>query len=896
MKKSIIFLGVFLIICNTSHSQVINGVFKCKDDTYKLLKEISESVCSKGEILLSITTHQDLGWVDEVEKCIILRDTLWLTPYLKRLKEDPGFKMDIEQTSIIAEYLHRHPGKKAEIQKGLDDGRILIGSTYTQPYEELFSGESLIRQLYLGKKWLAENFNGYESDTYYNSDVPGRTLQMSQILAKSGVNNMFVSRHEKGVFNWSSPDNSKVTMFSSGHYIDFYNILGLGNEEGIARMAGEVLFWGGYYDQSSKNVIIPALLNYEFIWDQKPVKNCDPFINIWNSIAFIENDKGEKLKVTLPPFKYGNLNTCLNAIRENSTRIKPISGERPAVWLYIHGPSHHFAISASRAADILLPDAEKFAAINGLLEGNFRNYDESGFDEAWEAKIYPDHGWGGKGGEITDRLFLSKFVKAEHDATTLLYRSLNRIASKIDFKQTSIPMVIFNGLNWRRDDPVTFKYSFNKGEASGIKVLEQDKKPVIVQLADQQYFDDHSLKSATISFIASDLPSVGYKTFYIEPLKSEVMNEALTFNPQFENSFFSIRFGKGGIERLYDKMLGKEVIDASKFTLGEVFTMQSVGNGAGEFSDIQQPSMEGYDKTGLYETRWEKISDGPVFTSFRYRQPVRYAVVEETIIIYHQIKRIDFEIDIKNWQGILYREFRAAFPLKMTAPKITYEVPMGVVEVGKDELKGAAGNIYTTECKLIHPRTLVDWVNASDDSFGATLSSSVIAFDYLDPTPNPAQSTLIQPILFASRKSCHWEGNDYIQLGDHHFSFSLYIHEPGWKNGFHEGKQSQNKLYSVLDPVRALNTGLPEKQSFISTSGDQILLTAFKKSEDDNGLIIRMVEMNGSDQKIGLQLFAPVKKIYKTNLIEGDEKDTGQSGKDFKLDIGHNSIETYKLR
>ena len=112
-----------------------------------------------------------------------------------------------------------------------------------------------------------------------------------------------------------------------------------------------------------------------------------------------------------------------------------------------------------------------------------------------------------------------------------------------------------------------------------------------------------------------------------------------------------------------------------------------------------------------------KLADGPVFTSFRYRQPVKYAVVEETIIIYNQIKKIDFEIDIKNWQGILYREFRAAFPLNMTAPKITYEVPMGVVEVGKDELKGAAGNMYTTECKLIHPRTLVDWVNASDDQF-----------------------------------------------------------------------------------------------------------------------------------------------------------------------------------
>ncbi len=188
---------------------------------------------------------------------------------------------------------------------------------------------------------------------------------------------------------------------------------------------------------------------------------------------------------------------------------------------------------------------------------------------------------------------------------------------------------------------------------------------------------------------------------------------------------------------------------------------------------------------------------------------------------------------------------------------------MGVVEVGKDELKGAAGHMYTTECKLIHPRTLVDWVNASDNSFGATVSSSVIAFDYLDPTPDPAQSTLIQPILMASRKSCHWEGNDYIQLGDHHFSFSLYIHEPGWKNGFQSGKQGQNNLYSVLDPVRALNSSLPEKQSFLTSSGDLLLLTALKKSEDDNSLIIRMAEMNGSDQKIGLQLFTPFKTLIK---------------------------------
>ena len=95
MKRSLIVL-LFSLICSFSlKSQTGNDVFKCTNDTYNLLKKISNSVTSKGEILLSITTHQDLGWVDEVEKCVIMRDTLWLTPYLKRLKEDPSFKMDI---------------------------------------------------------------------------------------------------------------------------------------------------------------------------------------------------------------------------------------------------------------------------------------------------------------------------------------------------------------------------------------------------------------------------------------------------------------------------------------------------------------------------------------------------------------------------------------------------------------------------------------------------------------------------------------------------------------------------------------------------------------------------------------------------------------------------------
>jgi alpha-mannosidase len=57
-----------------------------------------------------------------------------------------------------------------------------------------------------------------------------------------------------------------------------------------------------------------------------------------------------------------------------------------------------------------------------------------------------------------------------------------------------------------------------------------------------------------------------------------------------------------------------------------------------------------------------------------------------------------------------------------------------------------------------------------------------------------------------------------------------------------------------------------------------------------------MIEMEGKDKKIDLRLFFPVKDLIKTNLIEEDEYDTGKSGNVLKLDIGRNSIATFKLK
>ena len=338
------------------------------------------------------------------------------------------------------------------------------------------------------------------------------------------------------------------------------------------------------------------------------------------------------------------------------------------------------------------------------------------------------------------------------------------------------------------------------------------------------------------------------------------------------------------------------MIDPGKFKAGEVFTMRSFGNGAGEFIDIQKPDMEGFDKTGNYPTKWEIDENGPVFTTYKFRQHIRYAVIEQRVKVFHEQKRIDFEPSILNWEGVLYREFRMALPLNMTDGQVAYEVPFGVVEVGKDEIKGAAGERYTTVCKDMHPRGIENWIGASNSAFGVTMSSSVAVADWIDPTTNPIANQMLQPILLASRKSCHWEGNDYLQTGNHTFRFSITSHQPGWINGTAFGRQANEQLFPVWADHRLSDASLPESLSFFKTDQGNVLISTVKKAEDSDEAVVRLVDLEGKDKQIKFESFKNFNKAAYTNLIEETIKALPVSGNSLQISLGHNAIETIKIQ
>jgi len=898
----IVTLYLLSAICLLSVKAQEKKPLRVSNETFEVLKKVSESALADGSILLSLTTHQDLGWVDEIEKCVVMRDTQWITPFMDRLIHDASFEMDIEQASIIQEYIIRHPERKDEIRKRLHEGRMLIGATYTQPYEEMYYSESLARQFYLGKLWLKKEFDGYNATSYYNSDVPGRAMQMPQLMAKAGVDNMFISRHERGVFDWASPDGSKVTTYSPGHYIDFYNILGKANEEALKELASQALIWSdGYNDVPGEHAVMPAVLNFEFIWPKEPVENLDPFTQFWNQLEEVENEAGEKLQVKLPEIKFSTLDKFFTQIKKSTKQLPSITGERPNVWIYIHGPSHHWALDHSRQADILLPAAEKFATSDALLNSSYSKYPVDLFNEAWESKIYPDHGWGGKGGVSTDHIFLTRYADAHAKAEKLMENSLHSLAGKVNTSENKgIPVVVFNSLNWDRTSPLSVSMRFEAKAAKSIGLFDRTGKEVPVQLQNISRNEAGKLNTADLTFIASEVPSIGYDTYYIklteeEGAEDEGAEQITAAAPEFENDFYRAKLADGGLSSLIDKDLGKELIESSFFKAGEIFTMKSEGNGAGEFDAVQMPEMEGFDRTGRYETLWEITADGPVFTSYKYRQPIRNAVAELEITFYHQIKKVDFDAKLMNWDGTMFREYRMALPLQIQDGEIAYEAPFGVVEVGKDEMPGAAGERYMVPCKDLHPRGIENWISASGDDFGLTLSSSVVAMDYIDPTDKGLTNTILQPILLASRRSCHGEGNDYHQTGNHSFSFSITSHKPGWKNGVKQGREANEKLLAVLDPAKFAGAELDESISFLQLEGENVIVSAMKKAENANGVVVRLYNLNEEETEISLRFSEKFSQAWKTNLIEEKEEELDVKDGVLRFTIGNQAIETILL-
>jgi len=835
----------------------------------------------KGTIHIICSSHQDIAWMNTPDSCREERINKIIIPALDQTERNPAFKFEMEQTLNLMEVLEAAPSEKKRITDAYGKGQFTWGATFNQPYEGLESGEQLVRQAYLGRKWIKDNLPGMDALAAYNIDVPGRTPQMPQILEKSGIKFLVISRMKEGFYNWYSPDGSKVLTYSPGNY--GWALLVYQYFEGDVVTAFQKLNqvlknWDKYYSEHN----LPPHYGVVISTDAGGPKDYTPIINEWNAIA-------KSSGFDVPLLQHSTAEDFLNLIDVPEARFDSISGERPDLWLYIHGPAHYEAIKAKKEGAVSLPAAEIFSSLSAAVKGDMGGYPAKELEKGWQSSIYPDHGWGGKHGEITDSIFRASLEAGNDIGVKILNRSLMDLSDLVEIKKPDA-ILVFNDLSWKRNGIVNIDISDRKGTDWHITDANGNPVPSAVSFS--------GLKKS-VSFKAEEVPSVGYKTYYLKKGMGKPVSDVKVLNNYCENSFYKVEFGPGGITGLFDKQLNKEIFNTTKYAAGDILHFGYNGNGAGEFVRITPVNYDGYESLSMKNQKWELISNSPVSSVYEETASMSNFTVIQRITIYHQIKKIDFEYDIPDWPGIHNRQIRAVFPLKMDEAQVTYDVPMGIVNAGKDELNISPRGwswegTYRQMPAEIHPREIENFVTACNGSFGVTMSTNLAVADWIDPGRESVDYPVLQGILLSSHKSCHYLGNWYHQKGSHSFKFSLSSHQPGWQNGYQFGVEENHPMYHIIK-VRSQKGTLPGEMSFVSVSSPLVRVTALKKADNGNGLIIRIVNMEAKDKKVDLKIWFPAKSFIKTSLIEEDIKDTGQRGNTLKIDLGKSSIESFRI-
>ena len=139
------------------------------------------------------------------------------------------------QSIPIEDYLEIRSERRELVQQLVHDGRLVVGPWYVLPDEFLVSGESLVRNLQLGRQ-LVRDLGGQPSNAGFVCDLFGHNSQMPQIFAGFNIRGGFIWR---GVniaaerhLRWQGADGTELPCYRFGPtgYCDYAVYVRFGRE------------------------------------------------------------------------------------------------------------------------------------------------------------------------------------------------------------------------------------------------------------------------------------------------------------------------------------------------------------------------------------------------------------------------------------------------------------------------------------------------------------------------------------------------------------------------------------------------------------------------------------------------------------------------------------------
>ncbi|HMD86033.1 MAG TPA: glycosyl hydrolase-related protein [Terriglobia bacterium] len=835
-----------------------------------------QSYFDNGMFALHCTCHNDLGWLNTQAKTADFRSSDIILPALKLLKKYPEFVYTMESTTYLMEFLERHPELRDEMVERMREGRFRWGASYIQCQEVHVGPEKLVRQFYLGRLWLKTNFPGVDTSFYFKTDPPSMTLQMPQILAKAGIKYVIQGRMPFGYYKWEAPDGSEVFIYAQ-HYVDPMRLLDPLDRRGWLRFADQRQ---AYYQAHQ----LPPQFMYDYTSDYLPPQPALPpyaseqnqamkrFATAWNAHFQSQPER----QIHPPEVTFVSAEGFLDNFTKLSLDITTLRGDWPYAWTYYDEPGNREALLAGRIAHNQLLAAERLCAGLGLAAG-LANYPVSGLAEGWQANCWPDHGWGGNQGLLTDAVYHKSYFKSKELSQKLLSDAGAALAAGVKRNTPAqIPVVVFNSLSWRRADLVQCEVKL-PASWSGAALRDEAGSSIDLEIIPPKSTGD----PVKLVFLAEDVPSTGYRTYYLE--QAAAASPTPISGNTVENRFFRVTLGKAGLKSLYDKQQKWEVLRTDKFEGGEVLEFTAPGLA---WEDPEIVTMANFDRTGNHPFPVHSFTRSVVRSTAVREAAFKNFKLRESFHLYHGLARLDIETELLGWDGQKDRELRVVFPINLDDARLSYEVPFGTVEIGKDELDFTllppdvdtqfVPRIYGGDAPLRF-REAVNWVDASSRGYqkaGCLAAADCTVHLFRDETTGPVSYPVLQHVLLSTRKSLAWNPDYWFtQAGDHRYRAALMPHQGDWRLRYRDAIAFNYPLVAFVGEQQQAPAGevLPVAQSFLRLEPSNLILTAMKKSEDGNQVVLRFYEAEGNQTDARLQLSRPIRSAWRASLIEENQ-------------------------
>ena len=805
-------------------------------------------------------SHIDAAWLWPWTEAVDVVKRTFSTA-LQLMNEYPTYTFTQSAAQYNAWMADKYPEINDEIKSRIKEGRWeVVGGMWVEPDLNMPDGESIARSILIGKRWYRQNY-GVDVHVGWNPDSFGYNWQLPQIYRLSGIDYFVTQKMAWNdtntlplkLFWWESPDGSKVlTYFPHGYGNTSLDPVRLAADLKAGRQyapgLNEMMDLYGVSDHGGGPT--RTMLDQASAW-MKP-DAVSPAMRFATASTFF-SDVEKKIAPRSETWDYRQIACGYHEPAAPARGQISIPTWKDELYLEFHRGAFTsqavFKREMRESSEEAL-DAEKLASL-AWLDGD--PYPGEELTAAWKKVAFNQFHDAAAGSAIGA---VYKDAKQDYDQVRWMtggirQKALATIASRVDTgtaesgTSAGVPVLIFNPLGWERSGIAEISVQMPE-PTSSVSVIDSSGRV----LPSQVLAKNEQTHTFQLLVGAADVPSVGYEVVHVTPVDRPFAGDLHVQGTTLENAALRVVIDpkSGCITSLYDRTANFETLAAG-----------ACGNELEAFHDLPKKyDAWNIDPGTLDEPpiRLTKADSVQVIETGPVRAVVRVTRTWQSSKFVQDIELCAGSLQVVVANDIDWRErhvlLKAAFPLAVSGPFATYEIPYGAIQ------RPTTRNNSWEKARFEVPA--LRWADLGDGRQGLSLINDA-KYGY-DAVGNLLRLSLLRSPTYPDPNA---------DQGRQQFSYALYPHPGKWQQALTVRHGYEFNYPMAATQVEAHRGLMPPHHSFLAIEPNHVTLTAIKKAEDSDALVLHMYEWAGQGGEVSVTVPPGLNRASQTNLMEDSD-------------------------